>query len=283
MNENYAYIVIYIHWRKGMFRVVSNRQAIRTVDKGIWSQSEKRAMKFFQSTQTNWLILGVSPNHYPFNAKILMGFLFLSVGLILSLMFIFLDANEFLEYSNAISVTAAIFFGIICCINIAFRMAKFFEFIESCEHVVDKSKFWFHFIDSKSSDETRIFFFLNWFQDWEIQNQTQSTQKSIKKLKNGVKLFIFSCTTSHSFHLFYPNWLRAIFSTSPPIWAAMLFSHHFLCGKLWGNQNEKMTKLPVSLFFQMSKFQGYHSIGKLRVDIWSSSFFNRWWQPIIFS
>lgn len=97
-------------------------------------------MKFFQSTQMNWLILGISSNQYPFNRKILMGFLIFISGISLSLLFILRDAKNYMELTNAIYLTAAMFFGAICTINIAFRMADFFEFIQSCERVVNKSK-----------------------------------------------------------------------------------------------------------------------------------------------
>lgn len=98
-------------------------------------------MKFFQFIQTKWLILGVGPNQYPLNGKILMGIILYSVGISLCCLFISRVAQDFIELTNAIYQTTAMVFGAVCVTNFAFRMAKFFEFISSCERLVNKSKF----------------------------------------------------------------------------------------------------------------------------------------------
>lgn len=98
-------------------------------------------MQLFQFIQMKWLLLGVGPNQYPLNRKILMGIFLYSVGISLCCLFISRVAQDFIELTNAIYQTTAMMFGAVCVTNFAFRMAKFFEFISSCERLVNKSKF----------------------------------------------------------------------------------------------------------------------------------------------
>lgn len=70
-----------------------------------------------------------------------MFFLFYGLATISSILFIFYDANAFMEYANGMYVTAAMMFCEICTANIAFRMEKIFEYIKNCERLVNKSKY----------------------------------------------------------------------------------------------------------------------------------------------
>lgn len=102
--------------------------------------SLKRAMKFFQLVQIKCSILGIAPNQYPFNRKILMAFLLYGIAISCLSLFILRVANDFIEIANGMYQVATMIFGVVCVTNFAFRMAKFFEFIESCERIVNKSK-----------------------------------------------------------------------------------------------------------------------------------------------
>lgn len=97
-------------------------------------------MKLFQLIQTNWLILGISSNHHPFDQKLAMGLVLYSLAIILSIFFALLDANDFMECTNAAYQTAALALCAICILNIAFRMELFFNFIENCEILVANSE-----------------------------------------------------------------------------------------------------------------------------------------------
>lgn len=98
-------------------------------------------MKLFQTVQILWDIMGISSNQSAFNRKTLMGYVFYAVAIGLCLAFIFLGANDFMEYANASYQTVTMVFGCSCLINITFRKAEFFKFIEHCEKILNRSEY----------------------------------------------------------------------------------------------------------------------------------------------
>lgn len=97
-------------------------------------------MKLFQSIQKSYAILGISRGQRPLNIQILAVAFVFCLSATSNTVLLFRGLENFSEYTDmifAISVNMLtnIFFS-----NSIVNMESFFEFVDSCEKIVDKSK-----------------------------------------------------------------------------------------------------------------------------------------------
>lgn len=97
-------------------------------------------MKLFQVIQKNFEVLGISPNQRSTNGKLVATSLIYGLSITSSAVFLFFEAESFLEYTSNIYITTAI--GVICTYFIIWliKLEKFFKFIENLESFFGKSK-----------------------------------------------------------------------------------------------------------------------------------------------
>lgn len=102
-------------------------------------------MKILQLVQKNFATLGVSPNlslqPYPFNTKIIIGFVTLSLSLSCNLVFAISEAKTFTEQTQSIymvSLTVLIMFALTI---IILKVNKLFCLIDDCENLVNTSEY----------------------------------------------------------------------------------------------------------------------------------------------
>lgn len=106
-------------------------------------------MKIFQTFQKQFAILGISPdpNHsnrkYIFNEKLIFGFLLLGYMIVSQFVYIFYEANGFMEYVESICATSASTIVLACLANTVFRRALIFESIDNMETLIDTSRSFF--------------------------------------------------------------------------------------------------------------------------------------------
>lgn len=101
-------------------------------------------MKVFQLTQANFASAGIFANStiksQRFNMEIVKSFLIIGSSITCSLMYAFLEANTFAEYTQSIysgSLAALIFFALVI---IIFNVKKLFRLIKTCENIVNMSE-----------------------------------------------------------------------------------------------------------------------------------------------
>lgn len=101
-------------------------------------------MKIFQVTRKNLAAAGISPNlsfqPYPFNERIVCGFLALIFYIICNVVYLFYEAITFTEYTRSIymaSVAALIIFVLLIFI---LNVKELFEFINKLENNVNTSE-----------------------------------------------------------------------------------------------------------------------------------------------
>lgn len=102
-------------------------------------------MKLFQSSQKHFALLGITPSQshekYPIlNGKILTNYFWNWFTAILFSVNIFYEANNFQEYVELIYRMLMPVLIVICFTIIICKMDILFQFIDSCEKIVDKSK-----------------------------------------------------------------------------------------------------------------------------------------------
>lgn len=128
-------------------------------------------MKFFETIQMHALTLGVSSsNHssqkYPFNRRVLVGFLIFGCSILSHLSYIFLVANGFMDYMVCICSTWASILMFAGFAIIVFKSASVFDSIDNFETFVDTSKLVSSSISSltsylQSSCKICFFFFVS--------------------------------------------------------------------------------------------------------------------------
>ena len=96
-------------------------------------------MKFFQSIQKNHVRVGIcSKRTNESNRKIALIFFLFGMSFTCSLVYLCLEANTFLEYSNNMYITTgSAMILIVYTINI-FKMSKLFKFIDYLEEMIDE-------------------------------------------------------------------------------------------------------------------------------------------------
>lgn len=101
-------------------------------------------MKVFHLTRKKFATLDVTPDlslqSYPINGKITLIFLLLSSFFICNLVFAFLEAKTFTEYTQSIYMGSLAVLIIFCLAIIVFNMEKLFEVINDVENIVNASE-----------------------------------------------------------------------------------------------------------------------------------------------
>lgn len=97
-------------------------------------------MKVLEIVQTHLSILGISSTEYPFNRRILFGFLLFGSCMVLHFTYIFCDATGFMDYVVSICLTlaSAVIFATFATIHS--KRVLLFDSIEKIEQFVDTSK-----------------------------------------------------------------------------------------------------------------------------------------------
>lgn len=102
-------------------------------------------MKIFQLTQKNFATVGVNPHlslqSYPFNAKILTGFLITSLCLICNFMFAFFEAKTFIEYTQSVYIGSCAAIVIFALVVIVLNVKKLFQLISDCENISNTGQY----------------------------------------------------------------------------------------------------------------------------------------------
>lgn len=98
-------------------------------------------MKLFHIIQKNHSIVGISSNQtHAVNGNIVVTFFVYGLGFTLSAIFLFHEANNFVEYANNMFLTTGLAMIIIVYAIFIFKMSKVFELISDYEIVVGQSK-----------------------------------------------------------------------------------------------------------------------------------------------
>ena len=100
-------------------------------------------MKAFRLTQKNFALAGISPNlltqSYPLNGKILMGFLTLGLAIISLLMYVFNDANTFIEYTQSIYMCSLATLIVFAVMILILKRVTLYEFINGMDETINIS------------------------------------------------------------------------------------------------------------------------------------------------
>lgn len=101
-------------------------------------------MKIFQSTQKNYLFLGISPiqsnQKHLFNARNTAFSIMFKTSVSFCFVYLIHVARTFGEYLQCAYIMLALMSGTCAFITIIWKMAKLFEFIDSLEEIVNKSE-----------------------------------------------------------------------------------------------------------------------------------------------
>lgn len=97
-------------------------------------------MKLFQVVQTNFAFLGVSSNQARLNGNVVATCLLYGLSVTSSAIFLFFEANSFIEYTSNIYVTTAL--GVISTYFTIWiiKLEKFFILIDNLENFFEKSE-----------------------------------------------------------------------------------------------------------------------------------------------
>lgn len=99
-------------------------------------------MKPFQLIQKRFVILGLSPNQSNqmtrLNGKMVGGFMFYGVGVIIVLVFLSNAASTFLEYTQSIYMLIAIIMNGLVFASAVFKMGKIFEATDSMGKYIER-------------------------------------------------------------------------------------------------------------------------------------------------
>lgn len=98
-------------------------------------------IKLFQFVQTKFGILGFFPNQkLPFNERILLAFLAYWLDNAFNCVFIFVEVDNFIDYTNSIFIICATT-AIATCYTISFiRSNKLFKHIDFAEKITDRGE-----------------------------------------------------------------------------------------------------------------------------------------------
>lgn len=108
------------------------------------SNSDKTKLKIFQSTQKNFFIVGINRSlmvlKYPFNGRILLGYLILILSIICNLMFTVYEAKTFAEYTHSIYMgSLAVLISLVLLITLL-NVKEIFNTINDCESLANTNK-----------------------------------------------------------------------------------------------------------------------------------------------
>lgn len=96
-------------------------------------------MELFQFTQNTFETVGIDSTQNPFNRKVLIIFSVCCISIISACIFLFHEANNFMEYSNSIYITTAYLLVTVCYTLLITKMEDTFDLIDNFESTVDES------------------------------------------------------------------------------------------------------------------------------------------------
>lgn len=97
-------------------------------------------LKILQSAQRNFATVGISSKAHPLNTKLLIGFLILVSYLICNLVFAYVKAKKFTEYTHSSYILSVVFLTIFVLITIILNVEKLFQVINDCESLTNTSE-----------------------------------------------------------------------------------------------------------------------------------------------
>lgn len=97
-------------------------------------------MKLFQVVQKNFAIVGISQNQPESTGKLVKTCSIYGLTFTLSALYLFFEAESFLEYTSNIYVTTAIAVISTYCIILILKLKKFFNLIEKLEKLIGNSE-----------------------------------------------------------------------------------------------------------------------------------------------
>lgn len=108
------------------------------------SQSTLPEMKAFNTILKNFAVVGYSPalvtQSYPFNWKIIMGFLLLTSNITFLCVFIFNYAETFFEYTQSIYIASVVGLFIFIFLILILKVEKFYEWIDHSDRKLNTSE-----------------------------------------------------------------------------------------------------------------------------------------------
>lgn len=116
--------------------------AIDSLD--IFRVEKSKTMKIFVVVQSHYADLGIRPSHpstkkYPFSERVMLFLIFNGCTVVLHFVYIFCVANDFMEYVNCISATAATSIIFVCFGAIVVKRTLLFETIHILEKLIETS------------------------------------------------------------------------------------------------------------------------------------------------
>lgn len=114
------------------------------ISEEVNSKSKLAKMMIFQSIQKNFAAVGISSNlvdqSYPFNWKILLGFIALVSYFISNLMYTFCEAKTFAEYNQSMYMSALTITIIFALIIVLVNVTKLFNLMNGFENLANTSE-----------------------------------------------------------------------------------------------------------------------------------------------
>lgn len=126
---------VYIHLSVFYTSHVSKHKIIITMEN---SQSSSPKLKLFQTLQKNLSSIGIVRRH-PFNARIALILLILGVGIIFESVYIFHEAQTYLDYTQSICMFSGVILVTFNLLIMALYLTELFEIIDHCECISNTS------------------------------------------------------------------------------------------------------------------------------------------------
>lgn len=108
------------------------------------SKSQSSKHKVFGIIQEHLAIIGIEPNlveqSYPFNGKILFGFLLLGSSIYCTFVFIIYEAETFAEYTQSVYIGSNGVLNIFVLLIIILKIKRLYDFINDCDDLVNTSQ-----------------------------------------------------------------------------------------------------------------------------------------------
>lgn len=108
-------------------------------------ENPQSRLKILQTVEKKIVATGIDRNlmnqSFPFNGKILLGFVILNLGLISMFVYVFNCAQTLAEYAQSIYMSSIGVLVFTALIIILLNVKKLFNLIDSCEDLVNTCKF----------------------------------------------------------------------------------------------------------------------------------------------
>lgn len=111
------------------------------------SHEVKGKIQLFQIVRRNFAMLGISSNclNQPnrLDTNLSLASLSYSFSVIAHVIFLLQETKNFREFTDNVYETSSVITVFICFVIVVFKMRKLFEFIESCQNIIDKRETYF--------------------------------------------------------------------------------------------------------------------------------------------